>query len=368
MPVYKSDVATKDGRAWYFKAHYVDLHGVNKQYKSKRYPSKAAAKEAEREFMLHLGEQQTDVHTFSEATDELLAYQKDRMQPKAFDGLKNKANYTKRLLGEIAIKKLTVSQYQKFYNEIAGYDYTVNYKNDILSTCKRIIRFANKRYGISSSVPEMFDNFKDLTKAPKNVSYYTLEQFNKLIETTDDIRFKGLFSIMFYNGLRAGEANALTWKDIDFNNKTVNINKSVNSSAKEKVIYPPKTQSSYRELPLSDTVLSIMDELKAFWSTYKHFSDEWYCFGGIRPLPQNTMQKGREKYMKAAGLPVIRLHDLRHSCASLLINVLRIPITSVSKYLGHENPQITLSVYSHFYKEQLDSIASDIDKISKNCT
>ena len=365
MPVYKSDKPTKDGRSWYFKAHYVDLHGNSKQYMSKNYLTKTAAKEAEREFMLQLGEQQSDIHTFNEAADELLAYQKDRMQPKGYDGFKHKVEYTKRLLGNIPISKLTVPQYTKFYNEIASYDYTVGYKNDILSTCKRIIKFANKRYGISSAVPDMFDNFKDLTKAPKNVSYYTLDQFNKLIAVTDDIRFKALFSMLFYNGLRAGEANALNWKDISFENKTVNINKTINSSATEKIIYPPKTQSSYRELPLSETMLALLRELKDCWSKYKHFNDEWFCFGGIRALPNNTMQKARMKYMTAAGLPVIRLHDLRHSCASFLINQLRIPITSVSKYLGHENPQITLSVYSHFYREQLDSIASDIDKISE---
>lgn len=367
MPVYK-DKPTKDGRSWYFKIHYIDLYGNNKQYKSKKYSSKAAAKEAEREYMIQLGEQASDIHTFSEAADELLAYQKTRMQPKGYDGLKYKVDYTKNLLGNIPINKLTVSQYQKFYNEIAGYDYTVGYKNDILATCKRIIKFANKRYGISSSVPDMFDNFRDLAKAPKSINYYTYEQFIKLLENTSDIRYKGLFSIMFFNGLRAGEANALTWKDIDFENKVVSINKTIDSRSTKKEIYPPKTRSSYRDLPLSDTVINILKEVKGFWSKYKHFSDEWYCFGGIRALPQNSMQAARNKYMKEAGLPVIRLHDLRHSCASFLINQLRVPITSVSKYLGHENPQITLSVYSHFYKEQLDNIANDIDKISKNCT
>ena len=76
-----------------------------------------------------------------------------------------------------------------------------------------------------------------------------------------------------------------------------------------------------------------------------------------------TLKLNKKKYTKISGLKEIRIHDFRHSCASLLINTLRVPITSVCKYLGHENPQITLTTYSHFYQENLEQIASGLDKI-----
>ena len=171
---------------------------------------------------------------------------------------------------------------------------------------------------------------------------------------------------LYYTGMRIGEADALTWKD--YSSKTLSINKSIDARKKEKVIGPPKTKSSYRTIPIPDKLDKELRELKTYWRKADSFSEDWFIFGGLRTLPNNTIQKKKHEYYLRATkidptLPEIRIHDFRHSFASLCITQLNLPVTTVSKMLGHESPAITLSVYSHFYKEKLTEAAEKLNEI-----
>lgn len=292
---------------------------------------------------------------------------KPNMAPRGYDKLVQKCKHVNNYLGDIKINKLTIPQYKKFINGIRSTGYSIDYCNTIISTAKRIVKFANKRYGVSSTVPEAFDYFKDVTKAPKNdYTVYTPDQFRTFLSEVDDPRFHALFMTLYYTGIRIGEAGALTWKD--YSDHQITISKSIDARGKDKVIGSPKTKSSYRTVPLPDKVDKELMRLKKRWEQADSFSEDWFIFGGVRALPNNTIQKKKhEYYLKAQEkdptLPEIRIHDFRHSFASLCITQLNLPVTTVSKMLGHESPAITLSVYSHFYKEKLAEAAEKLNEI-----
>ena len=368
MPIYKSNAPTKDGRIYYFTASYTDNNGEHKQYKSKKYATKRECQKAEAHFLSNIGEYISGTGiTFADAGTELLANEYNQLKPKSYKSLETKVNHVVALIGNIKIDKITTKQYQKFINDVRNLNYSVPYLNDILSAAKRITRYASKMHNVNSAVPYQFDNIKDVNKKPKTFNIYTLEQYQIFSSVIDEPMYKALFDTLFFCGLRKGEVCGLTWNDFKPSTRQISINKSVNTSGKIKLAETPKTLSSNRILPISQELCNEYLKLKEYYMKAEGFNDNWYIFGGLNALPNNTLQVKKKKYYALAkeiepSLPEIRIHDFRHSCASFLINDIKAPITSVSRYLGHENPQITLSVYSHFYEKDLTGIAEEIEK------
>lgn len=379
MPIYK------DGKQYYFVVSYTDNFGNYKQKKSKRFNTKNEAIEEESKFRLNIGVNQESSLTFFQIAQEMLEELKYDLKPRAYDSLQNKCKHVCNSLGNIKIHKLTNNQYKLFLNELRNKNYSVDYSNEIISTAKRIVNFSNKRYGITTTVPYAFDYFKNINATPKTYNIYTPKEFQMFISSCTEIKWIAFFNVLFYTGLRCGEANALNWNDIDFKKKTININKSIDARKTQKEIYSPKTKSSYRVLPIGDNLLDLLKQLKDYWEDADGFNDNWFVFGGYVALPNNTIQTKKKAILKqsnkdlqqcdnlhledknnAIELKEIRIHDFRHSFASLCINELLLPITSISKYLGHENPSITLSTYSHFYQDKLEEMATTIDKLQKN--
>ncbi len=181
-------------------------------------------------------------------------------------------------------------------------------------------------------------------------------------------------------GLRVGEANALTWNDIDFEKETINVNKTVTSKIKEykhKIsvdgreyevpyfISSPKTKNSNRILPCEKEVLRELKALHEYYSGSYAFNSDWFVFGGIRPLSETQFIKLKDKACEQAEVKRIRIHDFRHSCASLYINNEVQPIL-IQKLLGHAKLSITLDTYSHMYPSIIEEAVKSIDNFKEN--
>lgn len=115
-------------------------------------------------------------------------------------------------------------------------------------------------------------------------------------------------------------------------------------------------------MPIPKRFLEDWKCLKNKAEEYKDFKEEWFVFGNIYPFPETTIQKKKNNYCKEANVKQIRIHDFRHSCASLLINQ-GASIALLSKYLGHGNITITLNTYTHLYKSELDNITNILNKL-----
>ena len=95
---------------------------------------------------------------------------------------------------------------------------------------------------------------------------------------------------------------------------------------------------------------------------YTDFKNDWFVFGNIEPFKETTIQKKKNYYCKMAEVKQIRIHDFRHSCASLLINK-GASISLVSKYLGHSKISTTLNTYTHLYQSELENMTKILDNL-----
>lgn len=365
MPVYKSkEEKTKDNKIWYFMVSYTDLLGNKKRYKSKKFSTKEEATKEEAKFRLSIGQGATEDYTFDSIFNEYYVYKSEKVRPTSLSRLVVQYKHVSPYLGKVKISKLTLQQFTQWKNEMNKTGLSTNYKNKIFSLIKEIITYADKMYSVNSIIPDKIGKFENPTELKKEMDFYTYEEFKQFISVVDDLTYKCFFSLLYYCGLRLGEAQALNWNDIDFKNGFISINKSLTTKLKGQkfVIMPPKTKNSIRVLPIPKKVQELLKSLYNECKKLGDFKKDCFIFGVFYPLPDTTIKQRRDNYCKAANIRKIRIHDFRHSCASLLINN-GANITLVAKYLGHSNISMTLNTYSHMYKSRLEEIVNLIDKL-----
>lgn len=165
--------------------------------------------------------------------------------------------------------------------------------------------------------------------------------------------------------MRFGELAALKW--IDFDGHNLDVNKTISKELGKEhnhIINDPKTRSSKRIITLADDVLELLVKLKEHFMQYEKFNDNWFIFKGISPYSHTTANNHKDKYCKLAKVKRITLHEFRHSHVSLLINK-GVPITDISERLGHADPSITLSIYSHMLRKQNDPILDVLNELNR---
>ena len=191
-------------------------------------------------------------------------------------------------------------------------------------------------------------------------SAYTEEELALLIEKSWDHKLGLLIYITALLGLRRSEVLGLRWKAIDFEENRITINHTVTEArvdGKTVIIASDrtKTKSSYRSFPMSDMV---REKLLAWREVQKrnrkicgncyNMKDIDYVFTdemGNRFKPR-YIEDAFPKILERNGLRKIRFHDLRHTCASLLVS-LDVNMKVIQKYLGHSNMSTTADIYSH---------------------
>lgn len=148
---------------------------------------------------------------------------------------------------------------------------------------------------------------------------------------------------------------ALTLSDIDFDNKTIAINKSIQRIGTEDVVTAPKTPKSNRVILIPD---SLCDDLKNYICTLYEITPIGRIFPFIKYFLHHEMDRGCKK----STVKRIRLHDLRHSHASLLIEMGFSPLV-IAERLGHEKIETTLSTYSHLYPNKQNKVVDALEKL-----
>ena len=171
----------------------------------------------------------------------------------------------------------------------------------------------------------------------------------------DEILFKSAFEVLYFCGLRLGELGGLTWDNINFEEMTLSVKKNVVTVDSKVYVTTPKSKKSVRTIPLTQTLADDLKILKNNCKKYFGFNNKWYVFGDIKHITQERMRIRKNLLASKSGVKPIRLHDFRHSCASLLINN-GANIMIVAKYLGHTKIDETLNTYSHLFKNKMEDI------------
>ena len=248
-------------------------------------------------------------------------------------------------------------------SQIGGKPYSTKYKNEIITMYKSIFKYAIKMDYAIKNVAEDLVSFKksyEDTVPFSIVSYDSFMDTWKLLpeKTLINIYFKYFLLLSFTTGARRAELKGLTFKDYD--GKGITINKSVTGKALDRTkIEKTKTAASIRYVELDDYKISALNDYVKYIKTVYSVKTNAFLFGVQDPLPNNTIQYS----FKRIGFDC-RLHDLRHSHATLLIQN-GVPINVVSRRLGHSTVEMTLKVYTHIFEEAQDQAISVMNSLSK---
>lgn len=368
MPVYKSNTPTKDGRCWFFRTRYKKLDGTKSQYHSKQYATKHEAQDAEAEFKIKSqNEANVSMVTFGQMTSLFIEQRSTIVKDTTKYNYKNKKVYLEPL-NNTKLKDFNIDVYERWKRYLNSFNISTRYKNDIFKFLKSILNFASDWYGFNfSHVYRKMTNFNDPNELPKEMELFTYDEFQKFLSIETDIKFRCAWEILYYCGLRIGELKGLTWKDIDFDNRTITINKQISQQSNRSKWHfsPPKTVKSNRVLPMTKTLLNDLIKLKENDKEILFgFNDKFFVVGDIRPAISSTITGRKNKNCELAGVKQIRIHDFRHSCASLLIYK-GATINTVTKFLGHTKIEETLNTYTHLYSNALTDITSLIDEMEE---
>ena len=302
--------------------------------------------------------------------DLYLEYKKDKVQRVTYDDYCGDTKTIKKYFSQVNLKlrELNLIHIQGF----------VNYLIDKKLSAKSINRYLNMLYDIFSYAIFLGILKKNIIKQierPKvkkiEYHYYDAEQIKDLckkLEEEDSIYSLPIIITATY-GLRRSEIIGLLWSSIDFEQDKIYINNKVICSQKgnEKITYSShimKTKASERTLPLLPEIKVLLkkkqqritDNIIKAGSKYNNDYVDYVCVddNGNR-LKAHTLYINFTKLLKKYNMPHIRFHDLRHSCASMLV-ASKMPIKTIQEWLGHSNYKTTANIYSHTdYKMQIES-------------
>ena len=355
----------KSGIKYAFTLRYTDIYGDIKQYTSKGYDTKKEAELEEAKFRIKVEENRitTSNITFKQIFIEYLEYIKKDIKPQSLKKIENQCKIFQPL-DNTKINDFNIQTYKKIQLYLNQKEYSVEYKNKLLGLLKRIIKYSHKYHNTNDYMLSYIESYKRVNEIKREMEFFTYEEFKKFISVVDEFNYKIFFETLYYLGLRQGECCALTWNDIDFNKKEVNINKTLTTKLKGQLytLSSPKTPNSNRTLSIPLKLLKSYEKLLKQAKTKKYFKTSWFIFGDELPFRETTIQVRKNKYCKLSGVKQIRIHDFRHSCASFLIQH-GASIVLVSKYLGHSKISTTLDTYTHLYKNELLEVSKMIDTL-----
>ena len=187
--------------------------------------------------------------------------------------------------------------------------------------------------------------------------FWTVEEFKTFADGLYDNwdAYIG-FNLLFWTGMRIGELLALNAKDFDLKAKTVSISKSYQRIKGKDVITKPKTLNSTRIVSLPNFLI---EDLEDYFSHIYEVNDRERLF----PYTKHYFNYEMQQVCKRTGVKKIRLHDLRHSHASLLVNM-GLGAKLIADRLGHKRIETTLNTYSHLYKSSQDSVITTLEAIN----
>lgn len=371
MPIYKMQGSKNGLQKYRVRVNFTNLSGNPQQIERVVYGAQEA-KILERELLHEIKEQPASSRmTVQDLYEEYMAAKKHDVRETTYDKTSRILNNSVLpYLKDVRINKLSAPILQKWKSAIAEKDLAITSKQNVYRELRAMLNYAVKLEYLPKNPLTTVGNFKEVYFEAKQdkLQYYTPEQFLKYIAvarencaTLNDWGYYVFFSIAYYTGMRKGEINALKWSDID--GDIIHVRRSIAQKLKGgDRETPPKNKTSYRDLQMPDPLIKVLQEHKERQKQLDSFSEDWRVCGGIQCLRDSSIDNKNRQFSAEAGLPRIRIHDFRHSHASLLANE-GINIQEIARRLGHSKIEITWNTYSHLYPREEERAVSILNKI-----
>lgn len=301
-------------------------------------------------------------HLFLDVYNDYLLYARKKQKNQSFASLKYKFDlhilpyFKDKILEDITSKDIIAWE-----DYILSLNFSNNQNRNLYYLLSGFFEYCRIFYEFDKKIISNVGCFKKKYEEDKH-DFYTIDEFKTFIKYVDDEVYKQFFNLMFYTGVRPGEAMALHFKDL--NNGYINISKTINSHGKRE-IGTPKTYSSNRKVAIDKQLEMDLYSLKMIYEKDYPFTNDLFIFGGIKPLSPTTINRRKQKACKLANIRPITLHQFRHSHATLLLQR-GIMINEVSKRLGHSKVSTTLDVYSHTDLTQEKRVINTLNSIRFN--
>ncbi|EMH39875.1 site-specific recombinase, phage integrase family [Helicobacter pylori GAM83Bi] len=237
------------------------------------------------------------------------------------------------------LKKITKEKIARYHENTLKH-YKKNTIHNLNANLKSFLEFCETERFLEKS-PYFSITLKNAQEATA-IMPFNLEEVKTLIENAQSLRLKAFLTVAFLTGMRTGEQLALMWEDIDFNEKKIVINKSLNELGS---ITTPKNKPSMREVDLLEPVGKILKELKE-----SEPASEKFVFISM-PKRTTMFQRAFRALLKALNLKDRKLYTTRHTFASLMLSQGEEAMW-VSKTLGHKDLNTTYKTYSHYIPKQ----------------
>jgi len=250
-------------------------------------------------------------------------------------------------LDHLKIDRINTGHIEKFITSRQKAEMNLSTLRKIIVTLNQIMAYAVRHNYISvnpvrdAERPRSKGKISDQGK----INVLNPEQINAFLSKVTNQKYYVLFLTAIMTGARQGELLGLKWQDVDFQKKQLKIRRTFNHGR----FFEPKTKGSTRNVDLSPVVVKEL----AQWKLSCGGKEENLIFSSKVGTPikkENLIRRYYEPTLKAAELPIIRFHDLRHTYASLLIEQGE-NIKYISNQLGHTNPTTTLNIYAHLIKQ-----------------
>ena len=353
MPAYKDKNGT-----WYAMVRYTDWTGAKKQKCQRGFETKREAQEWEAQFKL---QKRADIDMTLENFYELYAEDlKPRLKENTW--MTKESIFESKILPYLGKRKLSditakdVVDWQNTIMKLPGTDgktLSPTYMKTIHNQLSALFNHAMKYYDLRVNPAQKAGNMGK--EENKEMKFWTKEEYQKFAEVMMDRPiFYYAFEVLYWTGIREGELFALTPEDFDFENRTLRINKSYQRLKGKDVITTPKTPNSNRTIAIPEF---LCEEMKDCLSQ---------CYYNIQPtdrifpLSKHSLCRAMESGSEAAGVPRIRVHDLRHSHVSFLINK-GFSAFEIGKRVGHGGDKITYR-YAHLFPNKQSEMADFLNR------
>ena len=352
MPVYKDEYGRK---TWYCKIRYTDWTGTVRNHKKRGFLKKSDAVQYERDF---LAKQKGGCEmSFGNMVDIYMTDCKSRLRQTTYEG-KSQIIETKILpfFSKLQLDAITPADVRRWQNALLDNEaeYSPTYLKTIHNQLSAIFNFAVKYYGLKSNPAAIAGSIGK--KHADSMQFWTKDEFLAFSDAiSNNPSAYAIFNTLFWTGMRSGELLALTLNDVHFETKTISINKTYTRLDGMDIINPPKTSKSNREITVPDFLLDILRDYAARLVDYEPH-ERLFAYS------KHYLSKEMEKGCKLSGVKKIRVHDIRLSHASLLIEMGFSPLL-VSERLGHENIQTTLQTYSHLYPDRHGEVSDRLNDL-----